>query len=69
MVKPVLQSCLRENGGEGSRGDDGGGRRRHCGKRIEMGGKSGSGWLSGKKSEGWRDRRPKRTVNKGGQKP
>ena len=36
---------------------------------MSMGGESSSGWLSGGKSEGWRDRRPKGTVNKGNQKP
>ena len=32
-------------------------------------GESGSGCLSGRKHEGWRERRPKGTVNKGDQKP
>ena len=33
MVKTVLQGRLGENGGEGSRGDNGSGRGRHCGKK------------------------------------
>ena len=38
-------------------------------KEVEAGGESGRSCLSGKKSEGWRDKRPTRTVNKGDQKP
>ena len=69
VVEPILQGRLRGEGREGGRGNDGSSGRRHCDKRLGKGGKSGSGWLSGRKSEGWRDRRPKRTGNKGNQKP